>query len=72
MTHKACGCPDHRRIGIYGFSLGGSAAILAAAKSDGFRAVVADSVFTRLRDQAKTAVTNFYHLPSFPFLQLVF
>jgi len=62
---------DPRRIGIYGFSLGGSTAILAAAKSDGFRAVVADSAFTSLRDQAKTAVTNFYHLPSFPFLPLV-
>jgi dipeptidyl aminopeptidase/acylaminoacyl peptidase len=62
---------DPRRIGIYGFSLGGSSAILAAAKLDGFRAVVADSAFTSLRDQTKTAVTDFYHLPPFPFLPLV-
>ncbi|HUI46660.1 MAG TPA: alpha/beta fold hydrolase [Nitrospirota bacterium] len=62
---------DPRRIGIYGFSLGGSSAILAAAKLDGFRAVVADSAFTSLRDQTKTAVTDFYHLPTFPFLPLV-
>jgi dipeptidyl aminopeptidase/acylaminoacyl peptidase len=61
---------DPRRIGIYGFSLGGAAAILAAAKSDGFRAIVADSAFTSLRDQARTTVTDFYHLPSFPFLPL--
>jgi len=62
---------DPRRIGIYGFSLGGSTAILAAAKFEGFRAVVADSAFTSLKDQAKTAITDFYHLPSFPFLPII-
>lgn len=61
---------DPRRIGIYGFSLGGATAVLSAAESGGFRAVVADSAFTSLRDQARTAITGFYHLPSFPFLQL--
>jgi uncharacterized protein len=58
------------RIGIYGFSLGGSTAILAAARTGAFKAVVADSAFTTLRDQAREAITGFYHLPSFPFLQL--
>src|SRR3990172_12350424 len=58
------------RIGIYGFSLGGSTAILAAAKTGAFSAVVADSAFTSLRDQARDAITGFYHLPSFPFLHL--
>ncbi len=62
---------DSRRIGIYGFSLGGATAILAASKTDGFRAIVADSAFTSLRDQAKNTVTGFYHLPSFPFFPLV-
>jgi dipeptidyl aminopeptidase/acylaminoacyl peptidase len=61
---------DPRRIGIYGFSLGGSSAILAAAKTGAFSAVVADSAFTSLRDQAREAITGFYHLPSFPFLHL--
>ncbi len=61
---------DPRRIGIYGFSMGGSAAILAAAKTGAFSAVVADSAFMSLRDQARDAITGFYHLPSFPFLQL--
>lgn len=61
---------DPRRIGIYGFSLGGSSAILAAAKTGEFSAIVADSAFTSLRDQARDAITGFYHLPSFPFLQL--
>jgi dipeptidyl aminopeptidase/acylaminoacyl peptidase len=61
---------DPKRIGIYGFSMGGSAAILAAAKTGAFSAVVADSAFTSLRDQARTAITGFYHLPAFPFLHL--
>jgi dipeptidyl aminopeptidase/acylaminoacyl peptidase len=61
---------DYDRIGIYGFSLGGSTAILAAARQGGFKAVVADSAFTSLRDQAREAITGFYHLPSFPFLPL--
>jgi len=61
---------DPGRIGIYGFSMGGSSAILAAAKTGAFSAVVADSAFTSLRDQAREAVTGFYHLPAFPFLHL--
>ncbi len=61
---------DPKRIGIYGFSMGGATAILTAAKSHAFAAVVADSAFTSLRDQAQTAVTRFYHLPSFPFVNL--
>jgi dipeptidyl aminopeptidase/acylaminoacyl peptidase len=61
---------DLKRIGIYGFSMGGATAILAAAQSHAFAAVVADSSFTSLRDQAHTAVTGFYHLPSFPFVSL--
>lgn len=58
------------RTGIYGFSLGGSSAILAAAKTGAFSAVVADSAFTSLKDQARDAITGFYHLPAFPFLPL--
>ena len=61
---------DPKRLGIYGFSMGGSAAILAAAKTGAFSAVVADSAFTSLRDQAREAITGFYHLPAFPFLHL--
>ncbi len=61
---------DQTRIGIYGFSMGGATAILAAVKSHDFAAVVADSSFTSLRDQASTAITGFYHLPSFPFVTL--
>lgn len=58
------------RIGIYGFSMGGSAAIITAAKTGAFSAIVADSAFTSLRDQARDAITGFYRLPAFPFLHL--
>ena len=61
---------DQKRLGIYGFSMGGSAALLAAARTGAFSAVVADSAFTSLKDQARTAITGFYHLPAFPFLHL--
>lgn len=61
---------DLHRIGIYGFSMGGSTALLAAAKSGAFSAVAVDSAFTSLRDQARGAIRGFYHLPSFPFLHL--
>jgi dienelactone hydrolase len=54
-----------KRLGIYGFSMGGSTASLTAAQSGAFSAVVADSAFTSLKDQARTAI-----LPSFPFLHL--
>ena len=50
--------------------MGGAAAILTAARHDGFSAIVADSAFSSLRDQARDAITGFYHLPSFPFLHL--
>jgi predicted dienelactone hydrolase len=55
---------------MFGFSLGGSTAILAAASSGKFAAVAADSAFTSLRDQAQEAITGFYHLPAFPFVNL--
>ena len=61
---------DPKRIGIYGFSMGGSTAILAAAKTGTFSAVVADSAFTSLRDQARQSITGYYRLPAFPFLHL--
>jgi dipeptidyl aminopeptidase/acylaminoacyl peptidase len=59
-----------KRIGIYGFSMGGSTAILSAANTGAFATVVVDSAFTSLRDQARDAITGFYHLPAFPFLHL--
>lgn len=61
---------DAERIGIYGFSMGGAVAILQAAETGLFKAVIADSAFTSLEDQARDAIVKFYKLPAFPFLHL--
>lgn len=61
---------DGKRVGIFGFSLGAASTILAAARTGSFQAVVADSSFTSLREQAREAISGHYHLPSFPFLHL--
>ena len=61
---------DQDRIGIFGFSLGGSTAIVAAAETRKFRALGADSAFTSLRDQARQTITGYYHLPAFPFVNI--
>ena len=50
--------------------MGASTAILAAARTHAFSAIVADSAFTSLKDLSHTVITGFYHLPSFPFLHL--
>ena len=61
---------DPKRVGIYGFSMGASTAILAAARTHAFSAIVVDSAFTSLKDLARSSITGFYHLPSFPFLHI--
>jgi len=61
---------DPERIGVYGFSMGGSVAILTAAKDTAIGAVVSDSAFTSLEDQIDRVVTGFYHLPRIPFYSL--
>jgi len=61
---------DQDRIGIFGFSLGGSTAIVTAAETRKFGALAADSAFTSLRDQARQTITGYYHLPAFPFVNI--
>jgi dipeptidyl aminopeptidase/acylaminoacyl peptidase len=61
---------DPERIGVYGFSMGASVAILTAAKDTSIRAVVSDSAFTSLEDQINRVVTALYHLPRIPFYYL--
>jgi len=67
---KEKGEVDSDRIGVYGFSLGGAVAIMTAAKCSDIRAVVADSAFSSMEEEATHALTRVYHLPRFPFLFL--
>jgi pimeloyl-ACP methyl ester carboxylesterase len=61
---------DAERVGVYGFSLGGAVAILTAAEHLEIRAVVSDSSFSSMEEEAIHALTRVYHLPKFPFLWL--
>jgi dipeptidyl aminopeptidase/acylaminoacyl peptidase len=58
---------DASRIGILGISMGGSTAILAAAKDQRIRAVVDDSGFSDAPNVIAASFKHFIHLPSFPF-----
>jgi alpha-beta hydrolase superfamily lysophospholipase len=60
-----------QNIGVYGFSLGASICILAAANDQRIGAVVADSPFSGLREMAAHVLRRSYALPSFPFIHIL-
>jgi len=60
----------NKNIGLYGFSLGGSAGILTASKDLRIKAIIADTPFYRLYTISADMIKRTYHLPSFPFMQL--
>ena len=58
---------DAKRVGVLGISMGGSVAILAAAKDKRIRAVVDDSGFSDAPRVIAASFEHFVHLPAFPF-----
>jgi len=58
-------------IGLYGISMGGSTAILTAAKSDDVIGIVADSPFSDLEDYLRVNLPVWSDLPNFPFTPLI-
>jgi fermentation-respiration switch protein FrsA (DUF1100 family) len=62
---------DPDRIGIFGYSMGGSVAIQYAAQSRHIKAVVADSAFSSINDTVNTSVKFFTGLPPFPFAPMI-
>ncbi len=58
-------------IGALGYSMGGSVAIMGAARSQDVRAVVADSPFARQREAVALAVRRVLHVPHDPLLHVV-
>lgn len=58
-------------IGLIGFSMGGSASILAAAEEESVAGVVADSPFSQLRPYLRTNLPVWSKLPHFPFTPLI-
>lgn len=59
------------RIGVIGVSMGGAAALLAAAREPRIAAVVADSAFATLHDIAAGGLRELYRLPPYPFTPLI-
>ena len=55
---------DPAKIGLIGVSLGGSAAILAAAQCPDVRAVLVDSTFSSLLSMVRRQFRNFINLPT--------
>lgn len=58
-------------IGCLGISMGGSIGLLAAAQLPQIRAVVSDSAYVDLGKAIARAVRMSYHIPRFPFGQIV-
>lgn len=58
---------EAKKIGILGISMGGAAAIRAAAQNHGIDAIVADSAFARLSNAVDSSFSEFAHLPAFLF-----
>jgi len=62
---------DAEKIGLYGFSLGASVALLVAAADKRIHAVAADSPFATLEDMTAHVLRTRYYLPRFPFMSLI-
>lgn len=61
----------YNRIGVVGFSMGASTALLAAEQDPVIRAVVADSPFANLTTYLSTNMPHWSHLPNFPFTPIM-
>lgn len=57
----------YAHLGVIGFSMGASTALMAAAEDDQVEAVIADSPFANLHDYLVSKMSVWTHLPNFPF-----
>lgn len=69
-THVRAKYAQETPVLYWGFSLGGTVALLAAARAPDVRAVVAQSPFPSLREVVKYYAWKFYHIPPFPVVTL--
>lgn len=53
-----------RRVGLYGMSMGGAAAIVAAAEEPAFEALAAESAFTSVTSSIVRYAVIFHHVPA--------
>jgi len=64
---RSRGDVNPEKIGVMGVSMGASIAVLAAAREDGIKAVVADSPFRSVSDLLYHSFESIFGLPRFPF-----
>lgn len=57
----------YHKIGVIGYSMGASTALMAAAADDSIRAVIADSPFADLSAYLESHLPIWSHLPAWPF-----
>jgi len=62
--------PDVERLGVFGFSMGGATAIMAAAREPRLKAVVADSAWADVRAWLQPSVKDSFLHPRDPFTAL--
>ena len=58
---------NYKRIGIIGYSMGASTAIMATGRDTLISAIVADSPFANLKQYLKLHMSEWTNLPNFPF-----
>lgn len=56
------------RIGVMGFSMGGTVALLEASKNSDILAVVSDCGYLSFRSAVRDFAKCYYHLPEYPFI----
>ena len=61
----------YEHIGLIGYSMGATTALLTGAESEDVRFVIADSPFAALRPYLEINLPVWSHLPAFPFTPLI-
>lgn len=62
---------DPERIGVFGVSMGGAIAIMAAAEEPGIKAVVTDSAYADISDMIEPGIVAFLGKLALPFAPLI-
>jgi fermentation-respiration switch protein FrsA (DUF1100 family) len=62
---------DPERIGVFGVSMGGAVALMAAAEEPGIKALVTDSAYANISDMIKPGIVAFIGKVALPFAPLI-
>lgn len=58
-------------IGIMGFSMGGTVALLAASRNEDIDAIISDSAYLSFKTAVRDFASAYYRIPYFPFIPLI-